>query len=190
MSKLYGLVLVSAVVAGCLVIVAAAEPKADKPRHSSLYRDFSAGNMVALCQNRFKFVRDKCGNGSRGIGIKWKGQGVQEDFKIFDLTGDLSDDQVKRVLGALQSELVKLARASNVVVEHGPKDSIADRPMRLLQPGLIWADTAVVPSRVCGFYFTYKEGKVEGAVDVLAIPMVKDKKWEWLVLGSVHEIAR
>jgi hypothetical protein len=43
---------------------------------------------------------------------------------------------------------------------------------------------------VRGFYFTYKEGKVEGAVDVLAIPMVKDKKWEWLVLGSVHEIAR
>ena len=37
---------------------------------------------------------------------------------------------------------------------------------------------------------TYTEGKVEGAVDVLAIPMVKDKKAEWLVLGTVHEVAR
>jgi hypothetical protein len=52
---------------------------------------------------------------------------------------------------------------------------------------LLWAGTAVIPSSLRGFYFTYRDGKVEGAVDVLAIPMVKDKKSEWLILGAVHE---
>jgi len=182
--------LVAVAAAGCLVVVAVAQPKADKPSHSGFYRDFSAEGMVTFSRDQFKFVKDKCGSGSRGVGHKWNGEEAEEDFKIFDLTGDLSDDEVKKVLGAWQAELVKRAKASKAVLGHDPKDSIVDRPMRLLQPGFIWADTPVVPSSLRGFYCPYKDGKIEGWVDVLAIRMVRDKKSEWLVLGAVHEVAR
>jgi hypothetical protein len=190
MSKLHSLGVVLVVASGGPVIAAAAEPKADKPSHSGFYGDFSAEGMVTFCQTQFKFVKDKCGSGSRGGGFKWKGETAEEDFKVFDLTGDLSEDEVKKVLDALQSELVKRAKAAKATLGHDPKDSIVDRPMRLLQPGLIWGGTAVVPSAVRGFYFPYKDGKVDGWVDVLAIPMVRDKKTEWLILGAVHEVAR
>jgi hypothetical protein len=190
MSKLHGLCLVSVVATGGLVVAAAGQPKAAKTSHSAFYRDFSSEDIVATCQKKFQFVKDKCGSGSRGGGFKWKGEKVDEDFKIFDLRGDLSHDEVKQVLKALQAEMVKRARASKAVLGHDPKDSIVDRPMRLLMPGFIWADTAVVPSSLRGFYFPYKAGKVEGWVDVLAIQMVRDKKREWLVLGAVHEVAK
>jgi hypothetical protein len=70
--------------------------------------------------------------------------------KVFDLTGDLSGDEVRQVLAALKAELVKEARAGKATLAHDPKDTVADRPMRLLQPGLLWAGTAVVPSDVRG----------------------------------------
>jgi hypothetical protein len=189
MPKLQGLCLVSVVAAG-LVVAAAAQPKAEKPGHSGFYRDFSAANVVASCRSQLKFVEDKCGYGNRGFGRKWEGEEVEEDFKVFHVTGDLSDHEVKKVLEVLQGELVKRARASKAVLGHDPKDTVVDRPMRLLQPGFIWADAAVLPSSLRGFYFPYKDGKVEGWVDVLAIRMVRDKKTEWLILGAVHEVAR
>ena len=43
-----------------------------------------------------------------------------------------------------------------------------------------------------GFYFTYTEGKVQGAVDVLAVrvgPGPAPDKAEWSVVGAVHEPA-
>jgi hypothetical protein len=190
MPKLHGLCLAAVATAGCLVLAAAAQPKAEKPGHSGFYRDFSAEGMVTFSRDQFKFVKDKCGSGSRGFGRKWEGEEVEEDFKIFDLTGDLSEDEVKQVLGALQAELVKRVRAGKAALGHDPKDTIVDRPMRLLQPGFIWADAAVLPSSLRGFYFPYKDGKVEGWVDVLAVRMVRDKKTEWLILGGVHEVAR
>ena len=72
-------------------------------------------------------------------GVRWQGEPAQEDFNYFTLTGDLSEDQVKQLLGALKAEMVTLARASKAVLSHDPKDSIVDRPMRLLQPALIAA---------------------------------------------------
>jgi hypothetical protein len=172
------------------VASAAAQSKDGKPGHSTFYHDFSAEAVVEACRGQFKFVRDKCGSGSRGGGFTWKGEAAEEGFRILDLHGDLSDDEVKQVLDALQAELVKRAKAAKAVLGHDPKDTIVDRPMRLLQPGLIWAGTAVIPSSLRGFYFPYKAGQVEGWVDVLAVPMARDKKAEWLILGAVHEVAR
>ena len=189
MPKLYGLCLVSVVAAG-LVVAATAQPKAEKPSHSRFYRAFSAANVVESCRSRLKFVKDKCGYGNRGFGRKWEGEEVEEEFKIFDLTGDLSDHEVKQVLEVLQGELVKRSQASKAVLGHNPKDTIVDRPMRLLQPGLLWADAAVIPSTLRGFYFPFKDGKVAGWVDVLAVQMVRDKKTKWLILGAVHEVPR
>jgi len=190
MANQHGQCLVAVAAAGCLVLTAAAQSKAEEPRHSGFYRDFSAEGMVTFARDQLKFVKDKCGSGSRGFGRKWEGEEVEEDFKIFDLTGDLSEDEVKQVLGALQAELVKRVKAGKAALGHAPKDTIVDRPMRLLQPGFIWADVAILPSSLRGFYFPYKDGKVEGWVDVLAIRMVRDKKTEWLIFGAVHEAAR
>jgi hypothetical protein len=191
MSRLQVLIpVVACGVAGSLLAAAGGQPKDEKPAHSAFYRDFNPESMVALCRNQFKFVKDKCGTGSRGIGIKWDGETTEEGFKVFDLTGDLSGDEVKQVLATLKAELVKQVRTSKAALGHDPKDTVADRPMRLLQPGLLWAGTAVVPSGLRGFYFPYKDKKVDGWVDVLAVPMIRDKKTEWLILGAVHEVAR
>lgn len=190
MAKRHGLGLVVVAAASCLVLAATAQPNAEKPSHSGFYRDFSAQSMVMFCRDRFDFVKQKCGSGSRGLGIKWNGQDAEESFKIFDLEGNLSEGEVKQVLGALQAELVKRVQASKAVLGHDPKDTIIDRPMRLLRPGFIWAGTAVIPASLRGFYFPYKDGKVEGWVDVLAITMVADKKSKWFLLGTVHEVAR
>src|SRR5262245_46989744 len=189
MSKLHGLLLMSLLAALCHILALAGQSKAKTRGHSAFYNDFDQDSMLALCQARFSFVKERCGTGSRGLGITWKGQESSESFKIFYLTGDLSEEEVNRVLKELKPELMNIARASKVTRAHDPKDTIIDRPMRLLQPGLIWAGTPVIPSDVRGFYFTYEEGKVEGAVDVLAVPIVQDKKAEWLVLGAVHEVA-
>src|SRR5262245_12489094 len=135
MANRLGLSLVASAAAGCLALSVAAEPKAEKPAHSGFYREFDPEAVVTFCETRFKFVRDKCGTGSRGVGIKWPGEVAGEGFKVFDLHGDLSDDEVKQVLDGLQAELVKRAKAGKAILGHDPKDTIADRPMRLLQPG-------------------------------------------------------
>jgi hypothetical protein len=109
---------------------------------------------------------------------------------IFSIEGDLTDKEVKAILEALRSEVVKVAHGSKGLRAGNLMDGIVDRPMRLLQPGLIPVETPVIPSRARGFYFTYREGKVEGAVDVLAIPVLPRKKTEWRILGTVHEVAR
>jgi hypothetical protein len=173
-----------------LLMAAAAPPKADKPGHSNFYRRFDLLYMLAVCLSPSKSIGDKCGTGIRELSFKWKGHKSYEDYKIFDVEGDLSDKEVKGILRALRAALVKRARASKGLRAQEPRDGIADRPMRLLQPGLIPPETPVIASRVQGFYFTYREGKVEGAVDVLAIPAVVGKKREWYVVGTVHEVAR
>jgi len=190
MEKWCRIVLVAAAALCWLVSFAAAEPKADKPSHSGFYRDFDPESMVTLCREQHRFVKDKCGTGSRGIGITWNGETTEEGFKVFDLTGDLSGDEVKQVLNTLKTALIKQVQSSKATLGHDPKDTIADRPLRLLQPGLLWAGTAVVPSDVRGFYFPYKDKKVDGWVDVLAVPMIRDKKTEWLILGAIHEVPR
>jgi hypothetical protein len=185
-----GLMAAVATTAGCLAVATVGQPKLDKPEHSGFYREFDAEVLVALCQKQFPFVREKCGTGTRGGGFRWKGETAEEGFRVFDLHGDLSEDEVKQVLDALRTELLRRAKAAKAALGHDPRDTIVDRPMRLLQPGLLWAGTAVVPSDLRGFYFPYKDGKVEGWMDVLAVPMVRDKKTEWLILGAVHEVAR
>jgi hypothetical protein len=190
MPKSYRLLCVSGAAAVCLLGAAAAAPKDGKPAHSDFFRRFDTQYMVAVCLSPSKSIRSKCGTGARELSFRWKGQKSFEDHKIFHVEGDLSDKEVAGILAALRAALMKRARASKGLRAQEPRDGIADRPMRLLQPGLIPPETPVIASRVQGFYFTYREGKVEGAVDVLAIPVVVGKKREWRVLGTVHEMAR
>ena len=70
---------------------------------------------------------NKCATACRGGGFKWKGEGVTEDFEVFDLHGELEHDEVKQVLETLQAELVKRARANKAIPGHDPK-SWARRP--------------------------------------------------------------
>src|SRR5689334_19430483 len=96
--KVHVWLLLVALVIAVLAATTAAQPGADKPSHSAFYGDFRSEDLVESCRKQFQFVKDKCGSGSRGGGFKWKGETAEEDFKIFDLHGDLSDDEVKQVL--------------------------------------------------------------------------------------------
>src|SRR5262245_56596454 len=98
MSKRYRLQLLIGVAIACLAVTAAGQPKGEKPAHSSFHRDFEPEDMVVFCQGRFKFVKEKCSTGSRGLGIKWKGEETTEDFKTFHITGELAEEEVRQVV--------------------------------------------------------------------------------------------
>jgi hypothetical protein len=114
------------------------------------------------------------------------------EFKIFDATGDIPPDQMKKLLDELKEHFTRLVEVNKAVSATDPKDTIADRPMYLLQMNMLPPGTWVEPDSVRGFYFTCKEGKVQGAVDVLAVrvgPGPAPDKAGWSEVGAVHEPA-
>jgi hypothetical protein len=187
MSKLQ--VVISVVVCGVAGgLIAAADPqsKGEKAAHSSFYRDFDPALAVGICQH----FAPKTGSGIRPHGIVPPPEG--HEFKIFHIEGDIPPDQLKKALDALKEHFAKLVLANKAVAGTDPKDTVADRPIYLLQMNMLPPGTWVEPDSVRGFYFTYKEGKVQGAVDVLAVRVGSGPapdKAEWRVVGAVHEPA-
>jgi hypothetical protein len=178
--------LAACVIVSGLITTTGAQPKGEKPGHSSFYRDFDSKVAAGICLH----LAPKAGGGSRPHGKVPPPE--RHEFKIFDVTGDISPDQLKKVLGGLKEHFAKLVRENKAVTATDPKDTIADRPMYLLQMNMLAPGTWVQPDTMRGFYFTYKQGKVEGAVDVVAVrvgPGPGSDKVEWTVVGAVHEPA-
>ena len=178
--------LAACVIVSGLIASTGAQPKGEKPGHSSFYRDFDPKLAAGICLH----LAPKTGGGSRPHGKVPPPEG--HEFKIFDATGDISPDELKKVLDGLKEHFTKLVRTNKAVITTDPKDTIADRPMYLLQVNILPPGTWVEPDSVRGFYFTYKEGKIQGAVDVLAVrigPGPAPDMAEWSVVGAVHESA-
>ncbi len=186
MSRLHILnALAACVIASVLIATTGAQPKGQKPGHSSFYRDFDPKLAAGICLH----LAPKAGGGSRPHVKVPPPEG--HEFKIFDATGDISPDELKKVLDGLKEYFGELVRTNKAVTASDPKDTIAERPMYLLQMNILRA-TWVDPDSVRGFCFTYKEGKVQGVVDVLAVrigPGSAPDKVEWSVVGAVHEPA-
>jgi len=109
-------------------------------------------------------------------------------FKLFRIKGNITDEELKKVLGSLRTDLSKLAKASGVKVVHEPKDSMGDRPIALLRT-LFLGDTIEV-NTVGGFYFAYEQDKIIGAVDVFAVRCVEQEGKQWKIVCAVHEPVR
>jgi len=183
-AKLVASTLLAVVVAAGLATPTWAPQKAPTAGHSSFYRDFDPDPASGICQN----LSTRAGGGSHPHLTRVRPEG--HEFKIFHGYGESSPDQVSKVLRALKAHLTKLARDNKAVTATEPRDTIADRPMYLLHMNMFPPETWVQPDSLRGFYFTYKEGDVQGVVDVLAVRVDPDvNKNEWRIVGAVHEPA-
>jgi hypothetical protein len=162
-----------------------AQEKKAEPRRSTLYRSFDPGKMRQKYEDRLKAGARVTDMGNRrNLTITPPG----EVFSDFHLGGEFTEEQVKGLLTDLKSDLVRLARASKVTLVEGPSDQVLGRPAVLL-PILFgmgrpsWVDF----SSLRGSYFTYREGTVRGAVDVLAAHTDPRNPKLWMVACTVHE---
>jgi hypothetical protein len=174
------------VVAAGLAAATGGRPKDEKAVPSAFLRDFDSEVAVGVCQH----FAPKTGTGIRPHLARVRPEG--HEFKIFHVEGDIPPDQLKKLLEGLKGHLAECVRANKAVTATETKDAIADRPIYLLLPNFLPPGMWVQPDTARGFYFGYKEEKVEGAVDVLAVrvaPSPGADKGEWRVVGAVHEPA-
>jgi hypothetical protein len=180
MSKLYALIFLVAVGVVGLVASTGAQPKGQKPGHSSFYRDFDPTEMLGVAE-----LAPKSGTGVRGH--TGNPPPEKHEFKIFHID-DMPAAKIDEALKGLKARFVKLVRANKAVMAEEPTDAIRERPIYLLCPNLLAPGEWVQPGKVRGFSFAYREGKVRGAVDVVAVPVGPEKP-RWVVVGAVHEPA-
>jgi hypothetical protein len=162
-----------------------AQEKKAEPRRSALYRSFDPGKLRQQYEAKLKAGARITDMGNRQhLTITPPG----ELFSDFHLGGEFTEEQLKGLLADLKADLVSLARASKVTLVKGPSDQVFDRPIVLL-PILFglgrpsWVDL----SSLRGWYFTYREGTIRGAVDILAAHTDTRNPKQWVVSCAVHE---
>jgi hypothetical protein len=162
-----------------------AQEKKAEPRRSALYRSFDPGKMRQKYEAHLKAaVRFTEWGNRQGLTITPPG----EVFSDFRLGAEFTEEQLKGLLADLKSDLIKLARASKVTLVKGPSDQVFDRPIVLLpiffgmgRPS--WVDL----SSLRGSSFTYRDGTIRGAVDILAAHVDPRSPKQWVVSCVVHE---
>jgi len=159
----------------------AAAPPKGQPK-SKLYESFDALKLKEKYAAHFD-KGDRTSGAVANLTITPPG----DVFNLFRIKGDISDEELKKVLSSLRSELNDLAKASGVKVVHGPKETMGDRPIALLTV-LFLGDTVELKT-VQGFYFTYEQDKIAGAVDVFVARCVAGDKKQWKIGCAVHEPA-
>jgi hypothetical protein len=85
--------------------------------------------------------------------------------------------------------MVKLAETSKVRILEKPNDAILDRPIshiRVIFGGIGWVNVGSLR----GSYFTYSQGKIEGAVEIIAAHTDPEHPKRWTISCSLHEVAR
>lgn len=150
------------------------------PAHSKLYRGFDPGALVKTCK---PYYDRAWGNGARS-GLQF---GRTPDwFKLFDIEGNISEDKLKKLLAELKTDLHKMAKASGVEKVSQPDDSIEDRPISVLRA--MYFGRKIRPGSLHGFYLTYSDGKITGAIDVFAALSSDPIDDYWEVVCAVHEV--
>jgi hypothetical protein len=154
-------------------------PKDKEPAHSKLYREFKPKGLLKTCEAHFDRVR---GYGARS-GLRF---GESKDtYKLFDAEGKISADKLEQLLAELKTDLHKMAKASGVHKVGEPSDKIEDRPISVLRA--MYTLRVIIPGSARGFYLTYAEGRVVGAIDVIAV-LNSDALDRWELACAVHEI--
>jgi hypothetical protein len=147
--------------------------------HSKLFRDFEPKALLTTCQAHYGSVD---GNGTVGDFT------INESpvtYRKFNAEGTISADKLKQLLAALKADLQKLAKASGVEKVDDPSDKVEDRPIRVLRA--MFFARQIDPSSVRGFYLTYTDGKLAGAIDVIAA-LDSSAPNHWLLVCAVHEV--
>jgi hypothetical protein len=154
-------------------------PKGNEPAHSKLYRGFGPESLLKTCQAHFGRVRR---HGSRQ-GFRFGD--APDRYKLFDAEGTMSLEQLAKLLAALKAELHKRAKASGVEKVGEPSDKIEDRPLRVMRH--LYYGRLIKPTSARGFYLTYTEGKIAGAIDVIAA-LNSNAVDQWELVCAVHEV--
>jgi hypothetical protein len=150
-----------------------------EPAHSKLYRGFKPESLLKTCQAHLRPVRR---HGSRS-GLRFGD--APDQYKLFDAEGTMSVVQLAKLLAALKAELFQTAKASGVEKVGEPSDKIEDRPLRVMRH--LYYGRLIKPTSARGFYLTYEDGKIAGAIDVIAA-LNSNAVDQWELVCAVHEV--
>ncbi|HUG66568.1 MAG TPA: hypothetical protein VMM76_02375 [Pirellulaceae bacterium] len=148
-----------------------------------MYDAFDPGNLAEKHASRFDKT-PRSTNVVTNITITPPG----DYFKLFRIKGNIPDEGLDDVLSSLRTELSDLAKTSRVKLIHGPKNTMGDRPIHLLS--VLFLGATVELKTLRGFYFTYEDGEIVGAVDTFAIRYVDENTRHWKIVCAVHEAKR
>jgi len=150
-----------------------------EPAKSKLWRDFEPGSLLKTCKAYFVDVRE---NGAQ-TGVRY-GES-RETYKLFHAEGQISVVKLSQLLAELKAELHKVANASAVQKVGEPSDKVEDRPISVLRA--MYFARRINPGSARGFYLTYADGKVVGAIDVIAVTN-SGALDSWELACAVHEV--
>ncbi len=178
---------VLAICSGVLLICVSCEegkatpsPASKAHAESTLYQTFEGGKLMERYSPRFESVSS--GGSRSNVTLTPPG----EMFRDFSLRGKISTDKLKPLLTDLKADLLSLAKASGVEIVQEPREMGAGR-----LDGLPYAPFKTeYAGSLQGFHFTYRQGSIVGAVDVLAGSSTGGAEKEWMLVCSVHEATR
>jgi len=154
-------------------------PQDKEPAHSKLYRGFEPKSLRKTCQAHFNPLR---GHGFRS-GLTFGD--APDRYQLFHAEGTMSVEQLAKLLAALKADLHQMAKASGVQKVGEPSDKIEDRPLRVMRH--LYYGRLIKPTSARGFYLTYADGKIAGAIDVIAA-LNSDAVDQWELVCAVHEV--
>jgi hypothetical protein len=164
-----------------------AQEKGKEPKRSEFFRNFDPGRILAKHAEILKKTGKPWGSGSRrNLMVSYppmiKAPG--ESMSDFHLEGEISDKELKEMLASLKSEFLELARGKVAIVGE-PSDRIGARPIIWFSVifGPNWLDLA----HIRGYYFTYRQGKIGGTVEILAGRTDPRNAKQWKIACAVHE---
>lgn len=152
--------------------------KEGKPVHSKLYRALEPAGLRKTCERHFERIH---GSGSRTIQLTLS----PDWYKMFDVEGTISEDKLKGLFGDLKTELHKMAKASGVAKVGQPDDRIEERPLSVVRA--MYSGRLIRPGSLRGFHLIYSDGKIVGAIDVIAARN-SDALDRWELVCAVHEV--
>jgi hypothetical protein len=146
--------------------------------HSKLFAEFDLQSLLPICQAHFESVDE---HGLRG---DFQINKSPDTYKVFTVEGTISQEKLTKLLVDLKTDLFKKAKESGVVKLGEPSDKVEDRPISVLRA--MYITRLIDPSSIRGFYLSYTDGKLAGAIDVIAT-MDSSAIDRWHLVCAVHE---
>ena len=103
--------------------------------------------------------------------------------KAVQIEGGISNEQFQKVFDSVQNDLLTVAESSSVTVKGKPNTDITGRPAWLI--GHYFRN--VKSDLVRGSYFTYSQGPIQGAVELLSQAKVENNTPRWRLVVVLHE---
>jgi len=151
---------------------------------SALYEQFDPNKLKEKYSPKFSVVRSvSC---QSGLKFTAPGTATGDLTKAVQIQGDISDEQFKKVFESAQTELLDLAKSNSVTITGEPNSDIKGRPEWLFG----WYFSNVKPDLLGGSYFTYSQGPIQGAVELLSQATGENNERQWKLAVVLHEKAK